>query len=108
MKQHQAEPSAKIRERVILARQRQLNRYGDTQTNNASLSSRQIKQFIQIEPDALTLLNKAAEQLELSARAYMKVIKVAQTIADLEGWQKVNSPALSEALQYRRQPVQML
>lgn len=108
MKRHQAEPSAKIRERVILARQRQLNRYGDTQTNNASLSSRQIKQFIQIEPDALTLLNKAAEQLELSARAYMKVIKVAQTIADLEGWQKVNSPALSEALQYRRQPVQML
>lgn len=103
MKDHVAESSAAIRQRVIKARAKQQKRYGNQTLNNASLSSKQIKQFVQLTPPALTLLNQAAEQLELSARAYMKVIKVAQTITDLSDVAEVDIHAISEALQYRRQ-----
>ena len=97
------EKSKSIQQRVTEARKRQLTRYKDPLKNNAGLTSREIKQFIVVEPAAEALLNKAAGKLGLSARGYMRTIKVAQSIADLDGSDTVTLAAVSEALQYRRQ-----
>ena len=70
---------------------------------NGSLSSRQVNELLVIEPDARVLLSAAGERLNLSARSYFKVIKVAQTIADLDGSQKIEKSHIAEALQYRGQ-----
>ncbi len=68
---------------------------------NAELKSRHIDQFCQLTPDAETLLDRAVDKLTLTGRGYHKVIKVARTIADLNGDIKISSPAIAEALQYR-------
>lgn len=103
----QAESSQTVRERIASARHRQLERYQDALKTNAMLTNRDIKRLIRITPDSQSLLNQAAEQLGISARAYMRLIKVAQTIADLDGADQIEVPHISEALQYRRQPLQL-
>jgi magnesium chelatase family protein len=70
---------------------------------NATLSNDDIKRFLTIEPEAKRLLDTGAKQLHLSARAYFKTIKVAQTISDLEDASAINTKHISEALQYRMQ-----
>jgi magnesium chelatase family protein len=97
------EPSTSIRERVMRARNRQAERHGTVLNTNARLSNRDIKRYIGLEQSAESLIGQAAEKLGLSARAYMKVLKVARTIADLDGADTVAVPHVSEALQYRRQ-----
>ena len=104
----QEEPSADIRERVIQARNRQLKRYNDTLKHNSTLSNREVKKFVSLSPEAETLLNQAAERLNISARSYMRIIKVAQTIADLSSSDTIDTPHMSEALQYRRQTTESL
>ena len=97
------EPSAQIRERVVAARQRQNARFKDKPkiTCNARMGSREIKNYCALDEPTLELLKFAMGDLNLSARAYDRVLKVARTIADLAGAEKIASEYISEAIQYR-------
>lgn len=95
------EVSNAVRQRVTAARKRQHKRYSDNKTN-ARLSNRDIKRHAQLEPQAEELLNQAAERLQISARAYMRLIKVARTIADLDASETISPTHISEAIQYRK------
>ena len=81
---------------------RQRARYGQDGKYNSSLSSFEVSQLLKMEPAAEKILAGASEQLELSARAYFKTIKVAQTIADLDGAEMILAKHLTEALTFRR------
>lgn len=81
---------------------RQAMRYGKEGFYNSSLSSFQVAQYLKLEPDAEKLLANASEKLSLSARSYFKTIKVAQTIADLDGAATIAPKHLAEALTYRK------
>jgi magnesium chelatase family protein len=96
-----AEHSA-AREAIEKAILRQQARYQRDGVFNASLSSFEVSQKLKMEPEAEKLLADASERLSLSARAYFKAIKVAQTIADLEGASIINASHLAEALTYRK------
>ncbi len=96
------EPSEQIRRRVIAARHRQLKRYaGEKIYCNAQMSSRQISKFCNISADCERLLENAMTRLGLSARAHDRILKVARTIADLEGAESISTTNISEAIQYR-------
>lgn len=96
------ECSRDIRARVLAARAVQLARYAGTGVRcNAQLPSRLLRQVCALEAPAAALLRAAFDRLGLSARAYDRVLKVARTIADLDGAAKIGAPHLAEALQYR-------
>ena len=97
------EPSSVIRERVIKARQIQEQRYQGFQNIycNAQMSERMIHLFAEPDQPSLNMLRMAMERLSLSARAYGRILKVARTIADLEGSEKVQSQHIAEAIGYR-------
>jgi magnesium chelatase family protein len=101
-----AEGSASIRERVEAARQRQRHRYGTDVACNARAPGRWLDAHGGLEAAARTLLENAAERLHLSARAFHRVLRVARTIADLEGSSGVASAHLAEALGYRPRGVE--
>jgi magnesium chelatase family protein len=97
-----AESSATIRERVISARKRQIDRYaGDGIYSNALMRPRHIKKYCKLDDTSETLLAGAVRQLGLSARAYHRILKVARTIADLDHQDAIAPPHLLEAIQYR-------
>lgn len=98
-----AESSEKIRERVIIARDRQSDRFkeNDQIYCNAQMSSKLIRVHCDIDSAGKTLLKKAMEKLGLSARAYDRILKVSRTIADLEGKENIQAYHLAEAIQYR-------
>lgn len=77
-------------------------RYQNEQFYNSMLSSRDISNYVKITPTAYDLLNQATDKLQLSARAYFKIIKVAQTIADMASLTEVDSEHISEALAFRQ------
>jgi magnesium chelatase family protein len=97
------ESSAQIRERVVAARHRQQLRFKDKPriTCNARMGSRELKQYCTLDESTLELLKFAMGDLNLSARAYDRVLKVARTIADLAGTEKIVGDHISEAIQYR-------
>src|ERR1035437_4675917 len=97
------ETSAQIRERVVAARQRQHERFADKPkiTCNARMGSRELKQFCELDEATKELLKNAMADLNLSARAYERVLKVARTIADLGASEKILRDHISEAIQYR-------
>lgn len=97
------ESSIAIRARVIQARERQTKRFENSaQVNyNAQMNSKQIREYCQLDAASLQLLKVAMERLNLSARAYDRILKVARTIADLEGVEHLNGAHISEAIQYR-------
>lgn len=99
----QGESSASIRERVIHARQIQEHRFASHKGIycNAQMTSRLLNQYAQPDKDGLTLLKNAMNRLNLSARAYDRILKVARTIADLEGSEQIRSQHLAEAIGYR-------
>ena len=98
-----SEKSARIRERVIKARQIQEMRFADMKEVycNAQMSSRMIREFVDLDTAGRELIKNAMERLGLSARAYDRILKVSRTIADLEGSERVESYHLSEAIHYR-------
>ena len=97
------EPSSAIRERVIKARHIQEERFKDIKGIhcNAMMTERMIHQFAEPDEAGINLLRIAMERLNLSARAYNRILKVARTIADLEGSENVQSNHLAEAISYR-------
>lgn len=100
--EHSGPGSDEIRKRVLRARQTQLGRFGgDGIYANARMSSRHIKKFCKPTAEAQGLLEAAMNRLGLSARAYTRVLKLARTIADLEGAHDIDSTHVSEAIQYR-------
>jgi magnesium chelatase family protein len=98
-----SETSEKIRERVIRARQIQEERLKDVRGVycNAQMNSNMVREFVVLDRSSRELLKNAMDKLGLSARAYDRIMKVARTIADLEGSEKVESYHLSEAIHYR-------
>jgi magnesium chelatase family protein len=96
------EKSETIRERVVRARDRQLERFrGDRIYCNGQMKARHIKKYCTLKDDARSLLDGAMQRLGLSARAYMRILKVSRTISDLEGTADILSHHVSEAIQYR-------
>jgi magnesium chelatase family protein len=93
------ESSAAVRARVIAARARQQTRAGQP---NASLGNREVERDCALDAPLHALLDRAVERLGLSARAYHRVLRVARTIADLDGAPRIDAAHLSEAIQYRR------
>lgn len=86
---------------INIARNNQLARYSDSTKYNSSLQNEDITRYIDITTDARNLLTVAADRLNVSARSYFKIIKVAQTIADLENSPRIEPTHITEALQYR-------
>jgi magnesium chelatase family protein len=105
------EPSASIRQRVETARQQQRARFSKMEgttpsgfaglTCNADMRPAEVRQFCQLDETGRNLMKTAMSQLQLSARAYHRVLKLARTIADLAGSERIGPSHLAEALQYR-------
>ena len=96
------ESSATIKERIDGARAKQRQRFGEEKTQlNARMSVRQIKVCCTVDEESQRLIEMAVDRLGLSARAYNRILKVARTIADLDGEEAVRSSHIAEAIQYR-------
>jgi magnesium chelatase family protein len=97
-----AEDSATVRKRVEKARQIQLGRFaGSSILTNSEMGSNLIKQYCQVNQEALDLLKLVISKMNLSARGYHRVLKLSRTIADLASSEKILSEHIAEALTYR-------
>ena len=99
-----SESSAQIRERVLRARDVQLNRFaagGERIYANAQMAPRQIRAYCELGSDSERMLERAMQQQGLSARAHDRILKVARTIADMAGSPHIESKHIAEAIQYR-------
>jgi magnesium chelatase family protein len=98
-----AEKSENIRERVMQARDIQTKRFTENEGihSNAMMSSTKVREVCQINAAGQTLLKTAMNRLQLSARAYDRILKVARTIADLDASEEIKIEHLAEAIQYR-------
>ena len=101
--ERKGEGSIAIRKRVTEAREIQTLRFEGLETvhYNAQMNTKQIRSFCKLNDSSLGLLKNAMERLNLSARAYDRILKVARTIADLEKTTKIDGNHISEAIQYR-------
>ncbi|MEE8574385.1 MAG: YifB family Mg chelatase-like AAA ATPase [Thermodesulfobacteriota bacterium] len=96
------ESSGAVKERVDRAKERQTERFnGQSIFSNAAMGTKEIKRHCEVGADSKRLLEMAVEKLGLSARAYTRILKVARTIADLEGEGDISSHHITEAVQYR-------
>ena len=97
-KPSQSESSDTVKARVIAARNMQLNRQGNA---NNVLSNKDIEKYCALSKDDEALLGQIMEKFRLSARAYHRILKVARTIADLEGSENIQTKHISETISYR-------
>jgi magnesium chelatase family protein len=99
----QGETSVEILQRVMAAREIQSKRFIDLDNvhYNAQMITKQIREYCVLDVASKALLRTAMERLNLSARAYDRILKVSRTIADLEGVPTIGSAHISEAIQYR-------
>lgn len=100
--EHRSELSDSIRARVQAARDRQSARFAGTKLLcNADMGVREVQEYAALDADGEALIKSAMRQLDLSARAYHRVLKLSRTIADLDGSDAIRAHHLAEALQYR-------
>lgn len=98
----QGKSSKQIQQSVQKARDHQSKRFASTTiTSNSEMTTRLVKKYCTLDDDSQKILRSAITQLKLSARSYFKVIKVARTIADLEGNPSITTSHIAEALQFR-------
>jgi len=96
------ESSAAVRARVEAARQRQRERFTGTDiASNADMRPAQIRKYCSLNKECQALMKTAMRQLQFTARAYHRVLKLSRTIADLAGVEEITQVHLAEALQYR-------
>ena len=102
-KKEKGESSQQIRERVIKARDVQENRFEENKKihANSQMNTKQIQNHCKLDEQSQNLLKTAMEKLDLSARAYDRILKVARTIADLDNAESISSAHIAEAIQYR-------
>lgn len=97
-----AESSAAIKARVDKARERQRSRFAGTQIAcNAQMEPRQVREYCTLDEQGGALMKKAFDKMGLSARSYDRILRVARTIADLAGCERIEMPHVAEAIQYR-------
>ncbi len=101
--ERKGESSVDIRKRVTLAREIQTTRFKDFENihYNAQMNVKQIREFCKLSEESKNLLKIAMEKLNLSARAYDRILKVSRTIADLASSENIQSEHITEAIQYR-------
>ncbi len=96
------ESSAKIRDRVEAARDRQHMRFAETTLQcNGDMGPGEVRKFCVIDDAGRGLLRAAMQQMQMSARGYHRTLKLARTIADLVGSEKIETAHIAEAIQYR-------
>ena len=97
------ETSAQIRERVMAARERQAARFAGTNLHfNADMGAGEIERYCVLEAQERAYMERMFAAMQLSARAYHRILKVARTIADLEGSERIGEVHLAEAICYRQ------
>ena len=100
--EEEIESSEKIKERVNKARKIQQDRYKENGIySNAELTPKLVSKYCKLDKESKTILQNAFEKLGLSARAHGRILKVARTIADLDGKENINVSHIAEAIQYR-------
>ena len=104
----QADNETAIRERIQAARKTHLEHFKSPQKLNADVSNRDIKQWALLSPTAKELIDTVAARLTISARAYMRTVKVVRTITDLTGSSSIEPEHITEALQYRNHSFQTI
>jgi len=96
------EPSSAIRARVERAREAQRERFADTELScNADMGPTEVRQICKLDETGRGLVHAAMQQLQMSARAFHRILKLARTIADLAGSEQIETAHLAEAIQYR-------
>jgi magnesium chelatase family protein len=103
-KRERPSESPAIRQKVQKAYEEKIRRFGGAARFNSSMNNKEVRQLARLSPAAKTLLDTAAQKLDISARSYIRAVKVARTIADFEQSQTIEPVHISEALQYRPQP----
>jgi len=101
--ERKGESSVDIRKRVTASREIQSDRFSDFENlhYNAQMNVKQIRKFCKLSDESMSLLKTAMEKLNLSARAYDRILKVARTIADLDASKNISPTHIAEAIQYR-------
>lgn len=98
----EAEPSADIKERVNFARKRQHRRFGEASGMcNARMGPTELRYYCKLDDECDELMKMAFDALDLTARSYDRILKVARTIADLDDSDRIKSDHLAEAIRYR-------
>ena len=97
----EAEPSAAVKERVDAARAVQNRRFGSGRMCNARMGPDEMRRFCQLSEESAELMKNAFEAMGLTARSYDRILKVARTVADLDGSETIEPQHIAEAIQYR-------
>ena len=98
----EAEPSAEVKKRVDAARKRQLQRFGTSAGMcNARMGPGEMRKYCELDEVSAELMKQAFEAMGLTARSYDRILKVARTVADLDGSEEIQAQHIAEAIQYR-------
>ena len=97
----EAEPSLKVKERVNAARAIQIQRFGPGGMCNARMRPEEMRRFCNLSEESAGLMKNAFESMGLTARSYDRILKVARTVADMDGSEEIQPQHIAEAIQYR-------